>query len=357
MSTPHSNHRPTYLRPTTPIDRLRRVLLVLGVLLTLGAVTLVVYRHTLVGSFKSARADFEARVDLLKERSWDPAAQASMEQELEALQQVRQLHADGTLAFQSGQLGQAVHVVEGIEDLRRDFLNDETRLVDLMLSHACGRFGLDLTAQLVESPGLSSSLLERLQGTLDAAWDHRGADRAVAYEAELMLAGHAHVADMGLSERFYQWLHGPADQAAGLRLYAALYEAMHEPVLDVRTHLFESARVESPAFGVVSDFLIVNLQEVPLSHRLQTSSRRLLRIAIETRLGDQEGSMDPAAHDTDAIDAVTGGGLDRQSDSDGSMRLALPGALDILEAKLAESPRPNTAPPSFPLRLHLPPTL
>lgn len=355
MERPTHVGRPTYIRSHTFWERLRPILLSLAVLLMIGAVALTVYQRSRVAAFEAARADFEARVGPLQERHWDSAVQQATEQELETLQEVRRLYAEAVELMQSEELDETIRRVERIEDLRRSYLHDGTRLVDLMLSHAGGRFGLDLAAQLLESPDLSTPQLERLQKAFDAAWDHPGVERAVAFEAELLLAGHDHVAHIGFSERFYQWLHGPADQAAGLRLYAALAQAMYEPVLDVRSHLIDSAQAESPAFGVVSDFLVVHLQDVPLNHRLQTSSRCLMRLAIVARLAAQSGQpMEPPASDV-IVDAVTGGGMDWRLDPDGSAHVTLPGALDVLTAKLAESPPPDTAPPSVPLQLHLPP--
>lgn len=355
MEPSNSVHRSTSNGSPTFMQRLRFVLLSLGVLLVLGAAALVASRQSRVAAFEAAWTDFEAQVGPLHERPWDPAVQQMMEQELEAFHEVRQLHAAGVDALQTGRLDEAIQQVERVEDLRRGYLHDDTRLVDLMLAHASGRFGLDLAADLLESPGLSNRQLERLQETFDAAWDHRGVDRAMAYEAELLLAGHAHVAHIGLSERFYQWLHGPADQAAGLRLYAALAEAMYEPVLDVRTHLIESSQAEGPAFGVVSNFLVVHIQDVPLNHRFQTTSRRLMRLATEVRLAAQHVPPTDLSTPDSGVDAVTGGHVVWRTEPDGSKQLIFPDALDVLTAKLAEAPPRDTAPPSVPLQLRLPP--
>jgi hypothetical protein len=121
------------------------------------------------------------------------------------------------------------------------------------------------------------------------------------------------------------------------------------------TILRERAEPRSPVFQVVSSFLIPNLQEVPLDHRYETTSRRLVRLASTALLEQaQTGSLPepdrlPAG---DLVDAVTDGRVMLSPEPDGAVAISFPGAGDHQKARPS---RPDTAPRAFPFEIHLPP--
>ncbi|MEO1085600.1 MAG: hypothetical protein AAFY88_15275, partial [Acidobacteriota bacterium] len=268
------------MEPPPRRDARRRIGLLIAGLLFIALVALLALRGLGVADRRASLEAFEhdiAPLELRPAATLEAADSASVDGALERLGLARELYAGGleTLEAPSDLDPQSsaalLETVIALEDHRRQILSPEPRLVDLIVSLAVSRFGLDLTASLLSSTTLDTGQLDRLAGAFRASSDDLGVAEAMVWECQSFLAetGRQWAAPQSFGDRFYVWLYGPAEQASAVRLYHGLLETLRQPILDVPGHLDRRAKPQPPAMGLAHGMLIPNLQQVPIDHRRQ----------------------------------------------------------------------------------------
>ena len=333
-----------------PISKRRRAALLLAVVLPLPlALSLWGVRVSGMSQRTAALEAFEREVGPVRPDRVDPGSDLHLEGEMAALRRARALHERGLRSIETGELEATTRLVDELEEERRALLGARPRVVDLILSQAIGRMGLDLAASVVQSPAASRDALVALRQSLDPSADDLGSEEVWAVEVELFLAQVRARAPESLGDRLYRWLRGPGEEASAIRLYHGLAETMQRPILDVAEHL---RRRTEPA-TLVTDMLIPNLRRVPLDHRLQVTSRRLVRLAIDARLAAvvEDPLRRFAASPRAAVTGAFVGDSPAWSFAGGSVSVAFSRAVDHQQS---DDRCGETAPPSFPLALTWP---
>ncbi|MEM6775802.1 MAG: M10 family metallopeptidase [Pseudomonadota bacterium] len=315
-----------------------------------GLLTMLGIRNAGLEQLEQSLEAFEREVGPLDPSGYDVEAHLRRGESSEAFERTQALYREGRGALEAGRIEEVVLAVEALESLRVGLLEDP-QLLDLLLSAAAARHGLDLAAAVLASPDATPPLIERTAASLDSSQDGLGHERAMISECEFFLAATRRRPFEGPSDRLYRWFRGPGDEAGLIRVHHGLVEAMRQPIMEVAAHARERARPESPAAEIVHGSLMPNLARAVFEHRREISSRRLLRLGAAARLaaGDKDALRALAAASAEGFDAVFAEPPAWEI-AEKAVRIYFPQARDH---QTEEAPRSGTPPFPLDLTVHL----